>query len=50
VELNGVALNYATESGAAFVPFEATGAATPDASTLATERHATSTVGGTRER
>jgi hypothetical protein len=47
VELGGVALNDATETGAAFVPFEETGAAAPDASIAAADQHATS---GTRER
>jgi hypothetical protein len=50
VELNGVALNDATESGAAFVPFEATGAAEPDATVAAMGEGATSAVGGTRKR
>jgi Transglutaminase-like superfamily len=47
VELSGVALNDATESGAAFVPFEETGAETPDASVAAMGESA---VGGTRKR
>ena len=45
-----VALNDATESGAAFVPFEATGAAEPDATVAAMGEGATSAVGGTRKR
>jgi hypothetical protein len=49
VELDGIALNDATETGAAFVPFEATGARAPDASTVTMEPHATSSAGGTRE-
>jgi hypothetical protein len=47
VELGGVALNDATESGAAFVPFEETGAETPDASVAAMGESA---VDGTRKR
>ena len=50
VTLGSVALNDATETGAAFVPFEATGAAGPDASTVAMEQPATGALGGTRER
>jgi hypothetical protein len=50
VELSGVALNDATESGAAFVPFEETGAAAPDASVAAMGESATSAIGGTRKR
>jgi hypothetical protein len=47
VELGGVALNDATETGAAFVPFEATGAAAPDADTAVMSERAAS---GTRSR
>lgn len=40
VELGGVVLNDATEAGAAFVPFESTGAAAPDAGASVTDQGA----------